>query len=211
MVFIDKLFLGVSGILSLILIWVFITRYEKSKERFNFYYILGFALILSCSILIIIYDWLILDKTLITIFVCFIPLCLSLGLVNQYFKNLNIAQIIFSLGGSAIIILASFLDVLWLQYAVYAIVIIAFLLVLALPIIASVQKRTEKGFWWVGVGGIMSLLLLGLLYLYISGTQIFFLHELVILAILAPVYSLTVIALFWGFMQDEEETEEISE
>ena len=209
MAFVDQIFIGVSGFMALAIIWVLITRYEKSKELFNFYYIFGFALILTCSILILFYQWDILGSTYITLLASLIPMSISLGLVRQFFKKLTVFQIIFTIVGGAGILTVQLLSISWWQIAVYSIATFSILEVILLPFIASRQKKAEAGFWWVGFSGILALLFMGLMYLYTTGTLFLFFSIPVILAILSPLYSLTIIALFWGFMQ-EEETEELS-
>jgi hypothetical protein len=211
MAFVDQLFIGAAGFLSIVIIWIFIRRHEKNRGVFLFFYVLSFSLIISISALIVYYEWLILGNPFITIIASLIPITLSLGLVFQYFEKLKVVQVVFAISGGLLIIASYFMKVSWWQTAIYTIVIITFLELLILPVIASSQKKSKEGFWWVSVGGFMSLLLLGLMHLYVNQIQFYFLNVPVIFAILAPLFSLTSIAFFWGFMQDGEELVELQE
>jgi hypothetical protein len=152
-----------------------------------------------------------LGNPFITIIASLIPITLSLGLVFQYFEKYKVIQLVFAIAGGLLIIVSRFLKASWWPYAIYTIVIITFLEILILPIITSSQKKSREGFWWVSVGGFMSLLLLGLMHLYVNQIHLYFLNALVIFAILAPLFSLTAITFFWGFMQDGDELVELKE
>ena len=144
MAFVDQLFIGTAGFLSIIIIWIFIRRFEKNKGVFNIFYVLSFSLITSLCALIVFYEWQILDNTFITIMVSLVPIAFSLGLVFQYFEKFKVIQAVFAIAGGLLIIATRIMMVSWWQYAIYTIVIISFLEILILPIIASTTRATPE-------------------------------------------------------------------
>jgi len=70
------------------------------------------------------------------------------------------------------------------------------------PIFAERNGQAPKGFFWVGVGGVL-IGLGGIALAFLSvGGQLLFFSQSFVLAILAPLLLLMTLAFTWGFVQD---------
>jgi hypothetical protein len=117
-------------------------------------YTIGFGVLVVAGLMMIILGFEVLDSPLVVIVSSIIPLSLSLGLVSEHLPTITIPYLVFTLAG--------FLGIIITRYtrsgrlAVYVLAIahgISGLLIFALPITFSLQKRTPIGFSLVGVGG----------------------------------------------------------
>jgi phosphotransferase system glucose/maltose/N-acetylglucosamine-specific IIC component len=72
---------------------------------------------------------------------------------------------------------------------------------------AQMDGKAPKGFFWVGIGG----LLIGIggiaLAFLTSGSQLLFFSQEVVLTILAPLLLLMSLAFAWGFVKDVKASE----
>jgi hypothetical protein len=119
-----------------------------------FFYTIGYGVLLVASILLIILGFEALESPLVIAIAAFIPLCISLGLVWQFFPDYKI--------GYSVIALLGFIAIFITRYrfpgrpATIAVTLthgLAGSLIFVLPIILSMQRKTAYGFMLVGLGG----------------------------------------------------------
>ena len=79
---------------------------------------------------------------------------------------------------------------------------VAGLIIFLGPIIAERRGDAPKGYWWVGVGGVL-IGLGGIALAFLSaGSQLLFFSQEFVLMILAPLLFLMTLAFAWGFVKD---------
>ena len=117
-------------------------------------YTIAFGVILVAALLLIILGFEVLDSPVVIIISTIIPLCLSLGLIAEFFPQYAPAYLIF--------VVAGFLAVAFSRYTapqktatIILILVhgISGLLIFGLPIYLSIIGTTNKGFVLVGIGG----------------------------------------------------------
>jgi len=194
----DRILLLLTGLVALYLIWQFFMRYQKQKALHDIYYILGFAVLLVSGLLLIFLGWDILASPYVLTVASLIPLGISLGIANQFYKGWKKAYAWFALIGFLAIALTSIGGIPLKKIAVPVFHGVAGLVIFLGPFLA----KTPKGFWWVGVGGA----LIGVggiaLAFLAAGSQLLFFSQSVVLMILAPLLLLMTAAFAWGFSQD---------
>jgi len=129
-----------------------------------------------------------------------IPLGISMGLVEQYYPKYKRAFKWFALVGFLAIALTSILQIdIGRRISVPLFHGVAGLVIFLGPFFA---KKAAKGFWWVGIGG----LLIGLggiaLAFIASGAQLLFFSPSFVMLILTPLLLLMTLAFTWGFVKD---------
>lgn len=198
MTLLDRLFLLITGLTALYLIWRFYTRYQKEKNLYDIYYILGFAVLLVSGLLLIFLGWDILASPYVLTVATLIPLGISLGVANQFYPGWKKKYAWFALVGFLAIAVTSIGGMSLKTLAVPLFHGVAGLVIFLGPIFA----KAPSGFWWVGVGGA----LIGIggiaLAFLTAGSQLLFFSQAVVLMILAPLLMLMALAFAWGFMQD---------
>jgi len=204
----DNLFLLLTGLLAIYLIWRFYTRYSSGKALHDTYYLLGFIVLLVSGLLLIFmgYGILGLGGTALSPFILpvasLIPLGISLGIANQFFPSWKKNFAWFALVGFLAIAVTSIGGMAGIKkFAVPIFHGVAGFVIFLGPFLA---KDAPKGFFWVGIGGaLIGIGGLALASLTITGAPLFgiFTKELVF-TILAPLLFLMTLAFTWGFMQD---------
>ena len=204
----DNLFLLLTGLLAIFLIWRFYTRYSTGKALHDVYYLLGFIVLLDSGLLLIFmgYGILGLGGTALSPYILpvasLIPLGISLGIANQFFPSWKKSFAWFALIGFLAIAVTSIGGMAGLKkFTVPIFHGVAGLVIFLGPFLA---KGAPKGFFWVGIGGaLIGIGGLALASLTITGAPLFgiFTKELVF-TILAPLLFLMTLAFTLGFMQD---------
>ena len=208
MTILDRVFLLVTGLLAIYLLWRFYGRYQIEKALYDIYYMLGFAVLLVSGLLLIFLGWGILASPYVLTVASLIPLGISLGIANEYYPRWKKAYAWFALVG-------------FLAIAVSAIADLETLKTISVPLFHGVAgfviflgpffaKDAPKGFWWVGIGGA----LIGIggiaLAFLTAGSQLLFFSQEVVLQILAPLLLLMTLAFALGFSKDTQETGDVS-
>jgi len=196
----DNLFLLLTGLVTIYLLWRFYTRWSKGKALHDVYYIMGFLVLLVSGLLLIFRGLGILASPYVLTVASLIPLGISIGLVEQYYPQYKRAFKWFALVGFLAIALTSILQVdVGRKISVPLFHGVAGLVIFLGPFFA---KKAAKGFWWVGVGG----LLIGLggiaLAFIASGAQLLFFSPSFVMLILTPLLLLMTLAFTWGFVKD---------
>jgi hypothetical protein len=205
----DRIILLITGLTALYLIWRFYGRYSQKKGLYDLYYIPGFAVLFVSGVLLIFLGYQILGlggsalSPYILPIASLIPLCISIGIVEQYYTDFKKPYKWVALIGFlaiAITSIAGFAAMKKITVPLFH--TIAGLVIFLGPILAAKNGKAPKGFIWVGIGG----MLIGIggiaLAFLTTGSQLLFFSTEVVLAILAPLLLLMTLAFTWGFVRD---------
>ncbi|HEX6033126.1 MAG TPA: hypothetical protein VFY83_01785 [Anaerolineales bacterium] len=194
---IDNLFLLVTGLLAAYLCWYFYQRYNQNKALHNLYYLMGFAVLLVSGLLLIFLGLGILSSPYVLTVASLIPLGISMGLAEEYFPAWKKAFKWFAIFGFLAIAITSIggMDTLK-KISVPLFHGVAGLVIFLGPFLA---KGAPKGFWWVGIGGLL-IGLGGIALAFISmGAQLLFFSPSFVMLILTPLLFLMTGAYTLGF------------
>ena len=198
----DRIVLLVTGLVAVYLIWRFYARYSKQKGLYDVYYMLGFAVLFVSGVLLIFAGWDLLASPYVLTVASLIPLGISLGIMNQYYKEYKKAYAWFALVAFLAIAITSIGDMAAKKLAVPIFHGVAGLIILLAPIFASRSGKAARQYWWVGVGGAL-IGLGGIALAFITaGSQFLFFSLDFVLTILAPLLLLMTLAFAWGFVKD---------
>ena len=193
----DIVFLLLTGLLAAYLCWYFWKRYNLKKALHNIYYLMGFAVLLISGLLLIFRGLGILASPYVLTVASLIPLGISMGLAEEYFPKWKTYFKWFAAIGFLAIAITSIggMD-LFKKIAVPLFHGVAGLVIFIGPFVA---KGTPKGFWWVGIGG-MLIGLGGIALAFISiGKQLLFFSPSFVMLILTPLLFLMTGAFALGF------------
>jgi hypothetical protein len=196
----DNLFLLLTGLTAAYLLWRFYTRWSKGKALYDMYYMMGFLVLLISGLLLIFLGLGILSSPYVLTVASLIPLGISMGLVEQYFPRYKKPFKWFALVGFLAIAISSVAGIeIGRKISVPLFHGVAGLVIFLGPFFA---KGAAKGFWWVGVGGVL-IGLGGIALAFIAnGAQLLFFSPAFVMAILTPLLLLMTLAFTWGFVKD---------
>lgn len=198
----DQIVLLLTGLVAIYAIWRIGSRYRKEKNLYDVYYLLGFVVLLVSGLLLIFLGYGILASPYILTVASLIPLGLSMGLMNQFVPRWKKIYTWFALIGILAIAITSIIGSPAKKIIVPLFHGVAGLIIFLVPIKASTDGKAAKGFWWVGVGGVL-IGLGGIALAFLSaGTQLLFFSQDFVLTILAPLLLLMTLAFTWGFTKD---------
>jgi hypothetical protein len=193
----DIIFLLLTGVIAAYLCWYFYQRYQLHKALHNLYYLMGFAVLLVSGLLLIIFGMDILASPYVLTVASLIPLGISMGLAEEYFPKWKtyfkwfaaigfLAIAVTSIGGMEVP----------RKIAVPLFHGVAGLVIFIGPFIA---RDAPKGFWWVGIGGLL-IGLGGIALAFITmGRQLLFFSPEFVMLILTPLLFLMSGAYALGF------------
>lgn len=193
----DIIFLLLTGLIAAYLCWYFYQRYQLHKALHNLYYLMGFAVLLVSGLLLIFLGMGILASPYVLTVASLIPLGISMGLAEEYFPAWKTYFKWFATIGFLAIAVTSIggMDVLK-KIAVPLFHGVAGLVIFAGPFVA---KGAPKGFWWVGIGGLL-IGLGGIALAFITmGKQLLFFSPEFVMLILTPLLFLMSGAYALGF------------
>ena len=193
----DNLFLLLTGLLAAYLCWYFWQRYAQNKALCNLYYLMGFAVLLVSGLLLIFLGLGILASPYVLTVASLIPLGISMGLAEEYFPAWKTYFKWFAAIGFLAIAITSIggMDSLK-KIAVPLFHGVAGLVIFLGPFFA---KGAPKGFFWVGIGGVL-IGLGGIALAFISlGAQLLFFSPAFVTMILTPLLLLMTGAFTIGF------------
>lgn len=196
----DTLFLLLTGLVSIYVLWRFFGRWRQRNDLHDLYYALGFLVLLVSGLLLIFFGYGILASPYVLTVASLIPLGLSLGIANQYFPSWKQAYAWFALLGFLAIAITSIGGFeTGRKISVPIFHGIAGLVLFLGPLFAPSAPR---GFWWVAVGGAL-IGLGGIALAFLSaGSQLLFFSQSFVLLILAPLLLLMSGAFGLGFKAD---------
>jgi hypothetical protein len=186
-----------TGLLAAYLCWLFYQRYAQDKRLYNLYYLMGFAVLLVSGLLLIFLGLDILASPYVLTVASLIPLGISMGIAEQYFPSWKKAYKWFAVIGFLAIAITSIAGMAELKkIAVPLFHGVAGLVIFLGPFFA---KGAPKGFWWVGIGGLL-IGLGGIALAFISvGAQLLFFSPAFVMLILTPLLFLMTGAFALGF------------
>lgn len=196
----DNLFLLLTGLTAVYLLWRFYTRWSRSKKLYDLYYAMGFLVLLISGLLLIFLGMDILASPYVLTVASLIPLGISMGIVEEYYPQYKRPFKWFALVGFLAIAISAIagIDILR-KISVPLFQGVAGLVIFLGPIFA---KKAPSGFWWVGVGGVL-IGLGGIALAFISNdAQLLFFSPTFIMQILTPLLLLMTLAFTWGFVKD---------
>ena len=195
-----NLFLLLTGLICIYILVRFYRRWSREKALYDLYYMMGLLVLLVSGLLLIFLGLGILSSPYVLTVASLIPLGISMGVMEQYFPKFKtpfkwfvtigfLAIAISSIGGFASLRKIS----VPLFHGVAGLVIILG------PFLA---KKAPKGFWWVGIGGLL-ISLGGISLAFISiGKQLLFFSPQFVMTILPPLLLLMTLAFTYGFVKD---------
>ena len=193
----DTAFLLLTGLIAAYLCWYFYQRYNLNKALHNLYYLMGFAVLLVSGLLLIVLGLDILSSPYVLTVASLIPLGISMGVAEEYYPTWKKYFKWFAVIGFLAIAITSIggMDTLK-KIAVPLFHGVAGLVIFLGPFFA---KNAPKGFWWVGIGG-MLIGLGGIALAFISiGKQLLFFSPAFVMLILTPLLFLMAGAVALGF------------
>lgn len=193
----DIIFLLLTGILAAYLCWYFWQRYNLHKALHNLYYLMGFAVLLISGLLLIFLGLKILASSYVLTVASLIPLGISMGLAEEYFPSWKKYFKWFATIGILAIAITSIGGMESLKKIVVPLFHgVAGLVIFLGPFFA---KGAPKGFFWVGIGGLL-IGLGGIALAFISvGKQLLFFSPSFVMLILTPLLFLMTGAFALGF------------
>ena len=205
----DQIILLITGLTAIYLIWRFYGRYSQKKGLYDLYYIPGFAVLFVSGVLLIFLGYQILGlggsalSPYILPIASLIPLCISIGIIEQYYTDFKKPYKWVALIGFLAIAITSIAGMAAMKkIAVPLFHTIAGLVIFLGPILATTNGKAPTCFVWGGIGG-MLIGIGGIALAFITtGSQLLFFSTEVVLAILAPLLLLMTLAFAWGFVKD---------
>jgi hypothetical protein len=196
----DNLFLLLTGLTAIYLLWRFYTRWSKEKKLYDLYYGMGFLVLLVSGLLLIFLGLGILASPYVLTVASLIPLGISMGIVEEYFPQWKKAFKWFALVGFLVIAISAIFGIdIIKKISVPLFHGVAGLVIFLGPFFA---KKAPKGFWWVGIGGVL-IGLGGIALAFISmGAQLLFFSPSFVMLILTPLLLLMTLAFTYGFVKD---------
>ena len=193
----DIIFLLLTGLLAAYLCWYFYQRYSLKKALHNLYYLMGFAVLLISGLLLIFLGLGILASPYVLTVASLIPLGISMGLAEEYFPAWKKYFKWFAAIGFLAIAITSIAGIeIGRKISVPLFHGVAGLVIFLGPFYA---KGAPKGFWWVGIGGVL-IGLGGIALAFISvGKQLLFFSPEFVMMILTPLLFLMTGAFALGF------------
>jgi hypothetical protein len=193
----DIAFLLLTGLIAAYLCWYFFQRYNLNKALHNVYYLMGFAVLLVSGLLLIFLGLDILASPYVLTVASLIPLGISMGVAEEYYPSWKKAFKWFAVIGFLAIAITSIgsMDTLR-KISVPLFHGVAGLVIFLGPFFA---KDAPKGFWWVGIGGLL-IGLGGITLAFISlGKQLLFFSPSFVMLIITPLLFLMTGAFAMGF------------
>jgi len=196
----DNLLLLLTGLTAAYLLFRFYTRWSKNKKLYDMYYMMGFLVLLVSGLLLIFLGLDILASPYVLTVASLIPLGISMGIVEEYYPKYKKPYKWFALVGFLAIAISAIAGIETLKkISVPLFHGVAGLVIFLGPFFA---KGAPKGFWWVGVGGVL-IGLGGIALAFISlGSQLLFFSPDFVMTILTPLLLLMTLAFTYGFVRD---------
>lgn len=198
----DTILLLVTGLTAVYLVW----RFWQRKEAYDWYYIMGFAVLFVSGVLLIFlgYGILGLGGTTLSPYILpvasLIPFGISVGLVRQYFPGWKRIYMWFATLGLLAIAVTSIGGMNAKKIAVPLFHGVAGLVIFLGPFFA---KGAARGFQWVGVGGaLIGIGGIALAFLSAGASLLGIFTADLVFNILAGLLLLMTLAFAWGFVKD---------
>ncbi len=202
MTLVDQITLLLTGLVALYLVVRFVQDYRQNQEAHNICYLISFLVLLVAGLLLIAFTYDILGSPWVVIVSALIPVCLSLGLVFEFYPEYGKLYLVVAVIGLIAMGVTRFTGPQTLA-TVFLIIVhsIAGLIIILTPILVARKGLAPGGFIGVSIGGILiGLGGVALAFLKLGKQFLFFSQEFVF-TILAPLLLLMVLFFAWGFMK----------
>ena len=203
MTILDKVFLLLTGLLSLYLVWKLIKN-DACKENIcpcRYYFAVGFLVMLVAGLILIFAGWNALATNFVSVVAGVIPFSLATGLIARFYPGMHkpyLGLMVLGLVLIAVVKFGGFADLSRIIYPIFH--AIAGLTIFIVPFMAIKAKKAPGGFVFFSVGGaLIGLGGMALAFLSIDKQLLFFSGD-VVLAILAPLLFLTTLGFALGIM-----------
>jgi len=199
----DRIVLLLTGLTAVYLVVRFYGRFQEKKTRYDIFYMIAFVVLFVSGVLLIIGGWDVLKSPYVLTVATLIPLGITMGLMCQFLPQYKKIYAVFAIVGFIAIAVSSIGDMDTLRrISVPVFHGTSGMIIFLLPLYRCYKKIAPRGFAMVGIGG----MLIGIggmaLAFVVSGKQLLFFSEEVILTILAPLLLLMALAYTWGFVKD---------
>jgi hypothetical protein len=198
----DIVLLLATGLTAVYLVW----RFWQRKEVYDWYYIMGFAVLFVSGVLLIFLGYDILGTPFVLTVASLIPLGISMGIAEQYFPTWKKPFKWFATVGFLAIAITSFggMDTLK-KIAVPLFHSVAGLVIFLGPFFAA---RSARGFSWVGIGGLLiGIGGIALAFLSVGAPLLGIFTAGLVFNILSLLLLLMTLAFAFGFVKDFKSTQ----
>jgi hypothetical protein len=202
MTLLDRIILLLTGLTALYLIWRFYEDYRRVKGGHNIAYMISFAVLLVAGLLLIAFGYDILASPWVVIVAALIPVCLSLGLIFDFYPSYGKLYLVLALIGLIAMGVTRFTGPEILA-TLFLIIVhsVAGLIIVLTPILAVRKGVAPGGFIAVTIGGVL-IDLGGVALAFLKlGRQLLFFSQEFVFTILAPLLLLMTLFFAWGFMK----------
>jgi hypothetical protein len=193
----DIVLLLITGLTAVYLVW----RFWQRREIYDWYYIMGFAVLFVSGLLLILLGYGILGTPFVVTVASLIPLGISMGIAEQYFPAWKKYFKWFATIGFLAIAVTSFGGMETLRKIVVPLFhSVAGLVIFLGPFFAP---KAVKGFSWVGIGGLLiGIGGIALAFLSVGKPLLGIFTADLVFNILSPLLLLMTLAFAWGFVKD---------
>jgi hypothetical protein len=197
----DIIILLLTGLTAIYLLFRFWKRWTWDKKAYIWYYIMGILVLLVSGLLLIFLGYDILGTPFVLTVASLIPLGISMGIAEQYFPKWKKWFKWFATLGFIAIAISSFANIeLLRKISVPLFHGVAGLVIFLGPFFA---KKAARGFWWVGIGGVLiGIGGIALAFLTIGKPLLGIFTADLVFTILSPILLLMTLAFTWGFVKD---------
>ncbi len=201
MTILDKVFLLLTGLLSLYLVWKLVKN-DDCKENTcpcRYYFAVAFLVMLVAGLILIFANWEALTWNFVSVVAGVIPFSLATGLIARFYPRMHkpyLGLMVLGLLLIAVVKYGGFADLSRIIYPIFH--AIAGLTIFFVPIMAIKAKQAPGGFFYFSIGGAL-IGLGGIALTFLSaGKQLLFFSGDVVMAILAPLLFLTTLGFAIG-------------
>lgn len=193
----DIVLLLITGLTAVYLVW----RFWQRREIYDWYYIMGFAVLFVSGVLLILLGYDILGTPFVLTVASLIPLGISMGIAEQYFPAWKKYFKWFATIGFLAIAVTSFGGMETLKKIVVPLFhSVAGLVIFLGPFFAP---KAARGFSWVGIGGLLiGIGGIALAFLSMGKPLLGIFTAGLVFNILAGLLLLMTLAFAWGFVKD---------
>ena len=200
----DRIVLLLTGLVAIYMIYRLIQRQKDPDKagRWNYYYIVGFLVLLVAGLILIFAGWEALGNNFVAVVAGLIPFSLATGLIAQFYPKYEKPYLWLMIIGLVLIAITRYAGMTGLAKVVYPIFhAIAGLTIVGVPLLACKNHLVQKGFSMVAVGGIL-IGLGGIALAFLkAGKQLLFFSQDFVLMILAPLLLFMTLFFTFGFMK----------
>ncbi len=207
----DYIFLLLTGLLALYLIWKLISNKDCEEKPCpcRYYFVVAFLVLLVAGLILIFAGWEALGWPFVSVVAGLIPFSLATGLIVRFHRGIHIPYLALMILGLVLIAVGKFGDFTGFAKVIYPIFHgIAGLTIVIVPIVAVSSGKAPGGFIFFAIGGAL-IGLGGMALTFLSGgNRLLFFSQEVVLAILAPLLFLTTLGFALGMMSMSQAIEE---